>query len=131
MVMDSGKVTDVIEVMVMEEGKTVEEGMMDIRIAPKTPGTVLTSERFLGISAVTSGMLFMETVNHMSAVNTAIQRLLADAVKMAHAGGAVVIEDGRSQKLLLIGLNQDVENVVAEDEVYIMSLALWEERIDS
>ena len=131
MVMDSGKVTDVIEVMVMEEGKTVEEGMMDIRIAPTTPGTVLTSERFLGISAVTSGMLFRETVNHMSAVNTAIQRLVADAVKMAHARGAVVIEDGISQKLLLIGLNQDVENVVAEDEVHIMSLALWEERIDS
>ena len=58
MVVDSGKATDTAEVVVMEEVSVVEEILMVIRITPTTPGMVLISEIFLGISAVPIGVLF-------------------------------------------------------------------------
>ena len=42
----------------MEEMAVSEEDVLAIQISPTTPGTVLTSEILLGISAVPIGMLF-------------------------------------------------------------------------
>ena len=58
---------------------------MAIRIAPTTPGTVFISNRFIVILVVPIGMVFRETVDHMLAVNAAVQSL-SDAAMTLHAG---------------------------------------------
>ena len=105
--------------------------MVAIRTAPTTPGTVLISEIFLWISEMPIGMLFRETAKHTLAVNPAVQRLVTDAVTTVHTGDVDVAEDDISQKLILISLNPAMEDVVVEDALHIMALALEEERIDS
>ena len=67
----------------------------------------------------------------MLTISVAVQRLAADAVTEVHVGSMAVAEDCRSQKLILIVLTQDVEDVVAEDTVHIMALNLEEESIES
>ena len=99
---------------------------MAIRIAPRTPGTLLTSEILIVISSVTIGMLLRETVDHMLAFNASVESLVAETVKIEHAGDVVVVEDGIFQKLELIILT-----TVLEDAVHRMALALEEELIKS
>ena len=91
--MDVGKVIDATEAVAVEDVAAVKEDVVAIRIAPTTPRTVFTYKIFLGISEVSIGMIFGETVNHMLAVNSDVQRLVADAVTTAHAGGVVVAKD--------------------------------------
>ena len=55
----------------------------------------------------------------MLAFNAAVERLVADTVKIEHTGDMVVVEDGIFQKLELIILT-----TVVEDAVHRMSLAL-------
>ena len=50
---------------------------------------------------------------------------------MLHVGYVTVYENNRSQKLILIGLNTSLEDVVADDAVHRMALVLEEEHIDS
>ena len=99
---------------------------MAIRIAPTTPGTVFISNRFIVILVVPIGMVFRETVDHMLAFNASVERLVAETVKIEHAGDVVVVEDGIFQKLELIILT-----TVVEDAVHRMALALEEELINS
>ena len=56
---------------------------------------------------------------------------MADAVITAHVGDVAVVEDGRFQKLILIGLTPAVEDVVVKDAVHIMALNLERGVIDS
>ena len=86
--MGTGKETDATKAVDM-----VEVAMVEIRIAPTTPGMVFTSERFLGISAVPIGIPFRGTIRHMLAVNTAVGCLVIDAVTAVHAGDVAVEED--------------------------------------
>ena len=72
MVVDSGKATDSTEEVYMEEVDTVEEDVVVIQISPTTPGMVLISDRFLGISAVPIGVLFRETVEHILAFKATV-----------------------------------------------------------
>ena len=67
----------------------------------------------------------------MLSINVAMKMPVADTVKTVHAEGVAVAEDDRSQKLILIGLTPVVNDVVAEDAVLRMALALEEERIGS
>ena len=124
MVVDSGKATDSTEEVYMEEVDTVEEDVVVIQISPTTPGMVLISDRFLGISAVPIGVLFRDTVKHLLVINIAVQRLVADAVTTVHAGWVGVAEDNRSQKLKLIGQTPALEDVVLEYVLHIMALTL-------
>ena len=77
----------------MDEVAVVQEDVAMIRIVPTTPGTVLTSDIFLSISAVPIGMLFRKTGGHMLAVNVSMQSLVSDAVTTVHAGNVAVAED--------------------------------------
>ena len=77
------------------------------------------------------GIIFRETVEHMLSINAAMKMPVADTVTTVHAEGVAVAEDDRSQKLILIGLTPVVNDVVAEDAVLRMALALEEERIGS
>ena len=76
--MDTGKAKDATEAVEVEEVNTVEGDVVVIRISPKTPGMVLISVRFLGISAVPIGVLFRDTLEHMLAINKTIQSLVVD-----------------------------------------------------
>ena len=67
--MDAGKLTDATKAVAVEKVAMVEEDMVTIRISPITPGPLLTSKIFLGISSVPVGILFRETVKHMLAAN--------------------------------------------------------------
>ena len=67
----------------------------------------------------------------MLAVNKAVQRLSADLVTMVHAGDVTVSEYDISNKLILIGMNLDMDYVATEDVVHRMALNLEEECIDS
>ena len=49
---------------------------------------------------------------------------MADVVTTACVGDMDVAEDGRFQKLVLIGKTLAVEDVAAEDAVHMMALAL-------
>ena len=91
----------------------------------------MISERFLRISKLMIRMLFRDMVKHMLAVNEAVQRLVADTEMTVHAGEVVMAEEGRSQKLILMGLTPAVKDVVTEDAVHIMALAFEEEHIES
>ena len=122
--MDSCKVTDTTEVVDVEDVSVVEEGVMSVQITPITLGMVLISEIFIGISVVSIGILFRETVNHMLTVNTAMKSLVAEAVTKVHAGDMVVAEYIRSQKLKLIGQTSSVEGMVAKDVEHKMLQAL-------
>ena len=124
--MDSGKATDG-----KEDVAAVEEDVVSILIDPTTPGKLLTSNIFLGISEVPIGMLFRETVDHMLVVNTAVEIMVVDTVTTAHVGCVAMEEDGRFQKLILIGLTPAVEDVVVKDAVHIMALNLERGVIDS
>ena len=53
-----GKDTDTTEAVAVEEVAAVEEDVVDIRVAPTIPGTVLMSYIFLGISTVSIIVLF-------------------------------------------------------------------------
>ena len=122
--MDSCKVTDTTEVVDVEDVSVVEEGVMSVQITPITLGMVLISEIFIGISVVSIGILFRETVNHILTVNTAMKSLVAEAVTKVHAGDMVVAEYIRSQKLKLIGQTSSVEGMVAKDVEHKMLQAL-------
>ena len=104
--------------------------MVAIRIAPKTPVTVLIYKICLMISSVLTGMLFRETVGQKLAVNSAVERMVVDTVITAHAGDLDVAEDRIFQKLILIGLTPVVEYLFSEDAVHRMALALNENRIE-
>ena len=131
MVVDAFKATDVKEAVEVEEAAEVEEDTVKIRIAPTTPGTVLISNIFLGISSVPIGVLFKKEVENMLSVNTDMQSLVVNAVTMAHAGNVDMAEEDISKKLIMIDMTPTVEDVAAKDRVHIMALALEEERIDS
>ena len=104
---------------------------MAIQITPTTPGTVLISDIFLGISEVPIGMLLREMAENMLSINSAVQRLVVETVTTVHTGYMGVAEDDRSQKLILVSLTTAVEDVDAEDAVHRMALALKEERNNS
>ena len=131
MVLDAGKVTGATEEVAMEEVDAVEEDMVVILIYPTTSGTALTFKRFIGISAVTIGMLFSKTVKNMLAINAYIQRMLEDTVTTAHEGDVATAEDDRSQKLILIGMTPFMDDVIAEDAVHRMEPDFEEEHIGS
>ena len=59
-----------------------------------------------------------------------MQILAEDAVMTVHVGDVVVVDNGRFQKLELIGQNIAVEDVVTSDAVHIMAVTLGEECID-
>ena len=88
--------------------------MVAIRISPTTPVTVLTSERFLGISSVPVGMPFRGAVKHVLAVNSDVEGLVVYMVTTAHAGDMNVAENARFQKLILIGRTPLVDDLAAE-----------------
>ena len=115
----------------MEEVSVVEDYVVVIRISPTTHGEVLIYERFIGISAVPIRLLFREMVKEMLVTNTVVQRLVADVETMVHVGHVAVAEEDRSKKLKLIGQNPAVEDVVTEDVVHRIDIALEEDRIDS
>ena len=77
------------------------------------------------------GIIFRETVEYISSVNTAVEMPVADTLTTVHAGGVAVAEDDRYQKLILIGLTPVVNDVVSEGVVSIMALSLEEECIYS
>ena len=131
MAVDEVKSTYAKEAVYMEEVDVIEEDIVAIHIAPTTPGVVLIFDRFLGISAALIGMLFRETSKHMLAVNAAVKNLVADVVIKVHAGGVAVVEYNKFQKLILIGLTLEAEDVVAEDADHRMARASEEERIES
>ena len=56
---------------------------------------------------------------------------MEDAAITVHLSDMAMVEDGRSQKLKVIGQTPAVEDVVAEDMEHKMALALEEEHIDS
>ena len=87
--------------------------MVEIRIAPTTPVTVLKPKRLIGVLEVPVGVLFREIVDNMLAVNADVQILVAYAVATAHVRGVAVVKDGRYQKLILIALTPVVDYVVA------------------
>ena len=113
-VVNAVKSTDATEPLSMEEVSEMDKDVVVIQITPKTPGTVLISERFICISAVSIGILFRETVEHMLDAKAAVQRLVVDTVTMVHAGDVNMTEDDRTKKLRLIGKTPVMEDVVAK-----------------
>ena len=105
--------------------------MVAIRISPTTPGIVLISETFLRISSVPIRMLFRDAAKHMLVVNAAVKMLLENVVTAAHTGDVSVVEGVIYHKMILIGMTPAVADVVADDTVIIMMIALEEERIES
>ena len=59
MVVGSGKATDATYVVAV-----VEEDVVEICIAPKTPGMVLQSEKIFGFPSVPIGITFRGIVEH-------------------------------------------------------------------
>ena len=112
--MGSGKETGAAETV-----NVGEEDVVVIWISPTTPGTVLL------------GMTFRGMAENMSAVNTAVEGLVADALTKAHAWDVAMAEDVKFQKLILIGLTPAVEDVDTDYAVHRTELNLEEERIDS
>ena len=131
MVVDYGKDTDAAEVVDVEEVATVKEVVVAIHIIPKTPGIVLTSQIFIGISAVPFGVLFRKTPEHILSANIAVEIMVTDAVTMGHAGNVAMSEDVIFHKLILISLNLAMEGLVGSCAVHRRALVLKEERIDS
>ena len=72
-----------------------EEYGVTIRVTPTTPGMVLTYEILISISAVQIGMNFRGEVEHVLAINTAVESLVVDAVRTAHMGEVAVAEGSR------------------------------------
>ena len=113
MVVGTGKATDAIEAVAVEDVAVVEENVAVILIAHTIPGMVLTSNRYIRILIVPIGMPFRGTVKRMLAVNVSMERLAADALMTGHVGDLDVAEEGRFQKLILIRLAPAVEDVSA------------------
>ena len=65
------------------------------------------------------------------AVNTFAQIIVGYMVVTVHTGDIDVTEDSITQKLILISITLYIEDLVAEDAVHRMVLALEEVRIDS
>ena len=73
--MGASKAIDVAEVVSIKEVVVVEEDVVAIQIIPTTPGMLFTSNIFLGISEVPIGMPFRGAVDHILAVNVAMEGL--------------------------------------------------------
>ena len=86
LVVGNGKATDKTEAVAKEKVVVVEEDVVAIRINHTTPGIVLKSKIFIGISEVTIGMICREKVKHMLAANAAVEGLVADMATTAHMG---------------------------------------------
>ena len=86
MLVYSGRLKDATEAVYMEEVTAVEEDVVEIMIAPTTPGTVLVFDIFLVISAVPIGILFRESVENILAINAVVKRLSPDVVTIVHTG---------------------------------------------
>ena len=102
MVVESGKSTDATEAVSVEHVAAVKEDVVAIRIAPTTPGTVSKSKIFIGISEVPIGVLFRETDKNMLSMNASLLSMVVDAETAVHVGCVSMVEDDRSQKLILI-----------------------------
>ena len=77
------------------------------------------------------GMPFRAMVEHMLAINGAVEGLVVGMVITAHAWDVEVVEDDRFQKLVLIGLTLSVDYLYVEGTVQRMALYLEEDRIES